>query len=1147
MAGFLLLSSLVVDGHHPAESHSLKLKKLPPETSRTAAADEAGQIESDRVDPRSDSEQRPGDDGLTLSGSATPQVSGRLPSEFSPQSFPCLLIDDGPRKPEHVRAAPGARRLPAKMNFDPNGTLPPNALSAKRHRQLERFLSMGDTRQLGAEIQGAAARGVGAPADTVRILVLRVEFEEDTPGGRSSGNGRFDLRDSTDIQFDPPPHDKKFFSRHMDALKRYYESQLQGALVLEYDIYPEENDAAYVLDDTFKYGPWIFSNSNPDVLQHAIDLVGDSLVEADEEDGDVIDFSLYESFVIFHAGPDFQGDINRDSPWDIPSFNLGVVEPFVVQDSVEIGFVMVVPETVSQDRFEGALNGVVTHEFGHQLGFFDLYDVRVGLPVVGAYSLMDSGDNLFALVEDEDNPGINRAIRGTLPSSIDPFHKTIWFPEACDLVDVGERLGGEGTQVSATLETVQLDNDIVQVPLNISEYLLLENRFLDLNGDSTVIVRQDPETGVILGPEPDSTALADSLAYLEYDWLIPGEGLIAWHVDFLAINTGLSQAGGGLNIFFSRPGVAVVEADGIRDIGTSSSEFLGGPYDPFFKGGYDLLGEDTIPSSETNDGTRTGINMVVLDSIGMSMRVNVNSFLSPGGWPVRVAANAFDNQCAVVTLDDEETGPAFIFPAVDTSIGPILAQMRSIGEEVTTFAFLPDTMEAGLAASENFLGKEGRAPIVAATTDFRVNVFNRLGLTEVVWPIGDPVTQVLSTPVIADSLILVGCSDGRIRALGTRGDEPVEAVFETGGSDGIVALGCGRPAPGEPWTVFWASDEGRAGAFDLNNPSSRSWTSTLRPGVAAHSLLAVPDEQNELSFYFVWQDGAIDHTDVSGESSEGWPYLMDEDPVGFPIVGELDGDGELEFFILDVAGTLHSVSAQGTSDIGWPRSVWSEDDTQLLEQRAGPRILDHDGDGVPHLFVHRGDGFLLALNEEGENAEGFPLSFGGLGFHGPHFLPSTVDASPRLAVGNLDFTDSDTGLTVESLSAIRARLALDRNPGLFARPGFDIERSSVYPTSQLPKAQVATEDLADLRLYPNPLRGDALTVRFVVDTSRDLEFEAFDLDGRSVASTRLRGRPGAAGNQLEWDLSDLASGLYHVRIRVPELGFERFERIAIVR
>ena len=1129
----LLLSlAMLVDGGS-GDAHELKLQRPPvsaPEVQREDAAS-------------SDQESRSSRDLQDIAPG------------FRPREAPCLLIDTGPRKPEHRRLAPGARPTETSTNYDPARGLPPNALSRERDEQLRRFFQAPNLDVLRSELRSSALRGEGAPPDTERVLVLRVEFENDTPGDKTTGDGRFDLRDlrdTTSVQFDPPPHDKKYFQKQMEALRRYYESQLQGRFVLEFDIYPNEDEAAYRLPDTFPYGPWIFSNSNPDVLQHAIDLVGDTLAEVDESDPS-IDFSRYQHHMIFHAGSDFQGDVNRDTPWDIPSFNLFVTDPFVVQDSVSIDLVLVVPETVSQDDFAGALNGVLAHEFGHQLGFWDLYDVRAGAPVVGAFSLMDSGDNLFALIEDPPGSGRNRAIRGTLPASIDPFHKLFWFPDAVNFRDVGSDLTGENTLVRYELETVQLGNDIVEVPLNLSEFLLLENRYLDLNGDGTVIVRQDPETGVILGPgiDPaDSSSVSDSLKALaekEYDWLIPGEGIIAWHIDWLAIFSGFAQPGGGANIYFGRPGVGVVEADGIRDIGTASNEYLGGPYDPFFKGGYDLLAPNTIPSSNTNDGTPTGIFVAVLDSIGPNIRVGVTSDLFPAGWPVRLLASPTDEQ--VLVMDPGPPGrPSLIFPAVDPGgLGNVLFEASPSGGNVEIFTFLPDSLDAGtgLAGRPAFLGPDGRGDALAFVSQGQLHLVDGIGFSWLSWPAQpNGALTVTTSPTLLDSLALVGCSDGKIRAISARG-EIVNHVYETGSPSAIRAIGAGSPVPGGPETAFWASEDGYVGAFALGGDGT-GWSRQAAPGASPVSILAVPGEDDRLDTIVVWDTGAVDRFDVSGERVPGWPYLLGETPVADAIVADIDRDGSLETIVVTREGRIHSIAGNGVALVGWPRSAWSPDETPYLDQIAGPRAIDLTFDGFPELLLHRGDGFLFAWDAEGNQIPGYPLSFGGPGLHGPQILPGTFTTTARLIVGNLEGV-SDQGYSIESLSAVRARTLLTEGPGFFPVAGVDISRSRVYPSAWRPEPVGTDVDLADLRLYPNPLRGDALTVRFVVGEATTLDLEAFDLDGRSVAHTTLQGEPGAAGNQIRWDLAGLASGLYHVRIRAQDLGFERFERIAIVR
>jgi hypothetical protein len=314
------------------------------------------------------------------------------------------------------------------------------------------------------------------------------------------------------------------------------------------------------------------------------------------------------------------------------------------------------------------------------------------------------------------------------------------------------------------------------------------------------------------------------------------------------------------------------------------------------------------------------------------------------------------------------------------------------------------------------------------------------------------------------------------------------------------------------------------------------------------SILAVPDVADRLDTIVVWDNGTVDRFDVSGERVPGWPYLLGGTPAADAIVADIDRDGALETIVVTREGRIHSIAGNGMSLVGWPRSAWSVDETPYLDQLTGPRALDLDFDGFPELMLHRGDGLLFAWDSEGDDVAGFPLSFGGPGLHGPHFFPGVriPTTTPRLVVGNLEGF-SDEGLSIESLSTVRTRTVIAEGPGFFPVAGVDISRTRVYPSAWRPVAVGTDVDLADLRLYPNPLRGDALTVRFVVGESTTLDLEAFDLDGKSVARTTMRGEAGAAGNQIGWNLADLASGLYHVRIRAQDLGFERFERIAIVR
>ena len=67
----------------------------------------------------------------------------------------------------------------------------------------------------------------------------------------------------------------------------------------------------------------------------------------------------------------------------------------------------------------------------------------------------------------------------------------------------------------------------VKVPINSQEYFLIENRQTNVDTNlNTPYLLADSVTGVILGP-------VDSLKRLnrEYDNLLPGSGILIWHID----------------------------------------------------------------------------------------------------------------------------------------------------------------------------------------------------------------------------------------------------------------------------------------------------------------------------------------------------------------------------------------------------------------------------------------------------------------------------------------------------------------------------------------------------------------------------------------------------------------------------------------
>jgi M6 family metalloprotease-like protein len=497
---------------------------------------------------------------------------------------------------------------------------PTEAQAREQHLRRSRWLSFPDVlappgMPLGASKPHARRTSAGTPRlsihgaastpDTIRVALLRIDFRTDRGGSLSTGDGHFDLSgpDTLALPIDPPPHNRAFWLSHVQALNRYYSAQSFGQVVVVGDVWPRTPNGAYSVSDMADFGPWTFGTG---IYAAAVHLFRTMLFAADSQSvalGDRIPWDRYDRFDIIHAGSDLQSDLQQDSPEDIPTFTIGVAgdDAVVLPDSTNrpIELASVIPETIDQDGYYGALNGVMAHENGHNLfGFLDVYDVTTGLPVAGYWSLMDSGALLGAIVQLPDLSLFY--VTGLLPPSVDPFNRQFITPAAAAEATPGDTL---------VLHAIERNDDIRRVTMAGDEYLLLENRFL--SPSDSVALEQDT-TRVILGPEqPDR---------LEYDALLPGGGVLIWHVD----ESVLSVPPYGINADSSRRGLTVLEADGLQDLGDPNSPyFLGAPTDPWFVGNATLLDGASAPPLRTNTGADPRLGVKVLDPRLSAMRVLV--------------------------------------------------------------------------------------------------------------------------------------------------------------------------------------------------------------------------------------------------------------------------------------------------------------------------------------------------------------------------------------------------------------------------------------------------------------------------------------------------------------------------------------------
>jgi len=468
-----------------------------------------------------------------------------------------------------------------------------------------------------------------------KLLVILVDFiEDDNPN--TTGNGKFitqqdalgswinsewnypesliDLGyiDGTyPISISSPPYNREYFETVLEAMHYYYRAVSYESFQLEYDVYPKNKQAYTLRKEMAYYNPGL---SNYELFVERIELFFKEAFEtADQDDDRPYSFADYGHFMIIHAGIDWQNSIKYN---DIPSLFINI-EPgkeAIVDGGFLISSSAVVPEYVTGRirHYEnqgfitgfGALNAVFAHEFGHSLGFSDLYNTYNNYPGVGVFDIMDSGGTGALILQAND---MLFTVTGCLPTLPSAWTRLLAFEEDFllrkILVDID--YVNLNTEMKI-LASSSLRNDVDEIPsfyrimLSEHEYILLENRSIDPDGDGGTAVQSGLNQRVILHPSP---IYHDGFTY-EYDWLLPswvdlngdfhGGGILAWHIDDYRIYHEGQIINGELisnyrlnrvNVSYNgKKGVTLLEADGLFMIGNPRAYIWSGtPFDYYFK------------------------------------------------------------------------------------------------------------------------------------------------------------------------------------------------------------------------------------------------------------------------------------------------------------------------------------------------------------------------------------------------------------------------------------------------------------------------------------------------------------------------------------------------------------------------------------
>jgi hypothetical protein len=955
--------------------------------------------------------------------------------------------------------------------------------------------------------------------DTVKILAVMVNFLEDRDGA-TFGNGKFGSIYSqnygNDI-LDPLPHDRDYFESHLTFVKNYYQKVSNGKLNIQFTVLP---DTFSVTKTMRNYSPAPGSDDFTPMGQFA-----EEVWTKTDQMYPGLNFSDYNLFVIFHAGVgrdiSLPGSLGNER--DLPSVYLGEnslknifgsnFEGFPVSNgNFKITNSMIMPETESRELetitgkflFEITINGLLVASVASHLGLPDLFDTNTGLSAIGRFGLMD-GQSIFAY-------------NGCFPPEPSAWEK-IYLGWA-DAVEISP--GNYDLNLVTKLAATLADTVILKVPLNSSEYYLIENRQRDVFNDGSAVTYKSNGNIFTRTFFKDTTGFlsfdTDSLSGVvldvdEFDWALPGNGIVIWHIDQNVIDEKLTE--NKINTDKTRRGVDVEEADGVQDIGEQFTTIFGdvvigeGTEQDFWYADNEaelfknIFNKDSRPDTKTNTGANSLITIKDFSSIANKMSFKVeygDSVIKPS---FSSSVNGVLTESSAITL---------ITPSESTGNIPNFAILSATGH-----LFINDLAQT-LYENSNFSEHKvvstsyGSRSYVLGSSGSKINiVYNAVAYpdTDFVFQSVDLGYQITAPLVLRKTLteqieLLVGVSSGVVNVYDLQSildNNPViKDIFLAGrANDDVTQISILEDEYSfitynkfeQPEYFGQFADKHGYFLFDNEIPTQVALTkdkdnSYISVVLTLSNNIYLIKGYEVISTFHIAADTAISSFSLADLKNDGNNYIIVNN------------------------SNIQAYNFQGSLADNFPYS-----DPNGMRFIESPMVADIEGDLKSEIISLTEDGRIFAIDGgSGKIVSGFPISLGS-GVYGSSVI---FDYENKLVYSGL----VPSGLLGWSVSSTTGRKDWAE---LF---GNNLNHSSLSSASN---TNTINEFFPTSRAYnyPNPVYNGQTAIRYFVGEDSKINIKIFDLAGDYVAELNDNAQ-GGLDNETVWNVSDIQSGVYLARI-----------------
>ena len=926
--------------------------------------------------------------------------------------------------------------------------------------------------------------------DTLEVFVLRVQFAEEKPDNSlTTGNGTFGSIPDKKYSLDPTKESGKvpYWQKHLDFANAYYQAASGGKLAIKTRIFSISKLKKQIIDynrttkmEGEKTAEFDEARSR-DYLTFVYDAIAEVAKDTSAESPFRIPLSkdtsrVKRAYMIVHAGASrlvdggSMGTDGADTPADFmdiyisrdaweylmpdsaqnaavkPAFGVNdkgdsVVNGLLIPGSVldTLRTVMVVSEAASQDGLNWGVNGIVVNQIGRELGLPNTYDVVKGISRLGYYDAMDFAGYC--------------AGNGFMPAL-----PAAWERQYMGWANVREvrPMAGKPVTVEIAAAGSGLGTEIVKVPLNGSEYLLIENRQRSWDKDGSVSVvlgstDEDSDTTMRTVPVDSlSRVFEDSICVKgkcnvnqskakglivgmsSYDAGIPASGIVVWKVNdwYLreTLQYGIANFWGGDTLRDHQFGISLVEADGVLSIGKTFKNALGeDTYD--YGSGTDLLPHLRIPEKDSKTKFDT------VKTIGPKGYANTATTM--GGYTGLKITAAVPKDAR-----KEKTSNAFMGDSVVNFAALKISVTISIDDGSIEGSLFPRELGLNSAVRGAVLvddpEKAGNKIIVVGSVDGTLQAFSAMGDTLYVAD-----TSVMRNTLTRDSakvevpLYRVGASYGPLVGMASDGKDVYslhrKKLVKTSFAGGLptqqeMDIDSATAGPMVLKGYSWFASKGklwRNGQWQKLSDDFVARDMAYCGDPAKDDRRGEDANGNKYSapngnkFVLVGDDGRIVlvtdffRSKAGDELTTGWSSwtinALDKQRLRVACT-DMDRDGTDEIIVVGSRGAVAVLreTAKGLESV-WTKKTYKRGAAGascLKDETSGIAIGDINGDGYPEI-VFLGDNLVYALDRSGLPIAGFPVKISRgtpvVGFMSdPLLVDVTGDDVPEILVPSSD-------------------------------------------------------------------------------------------------------------------------------------------------